>query len=158
MSGHYAKKTTVTVEKSKAEIEKTLVKYGADGFSSAWEKDKAAISFKIDDRYVRLELGLPQEEEYSHDSRGQRMGEAKARAACDQANRQRWRALLLIIKAKLEAVECGISSIEREFLADVVLPDNTRLGDALMPQIQLAYSNGKMPALLPAPKPRKKGR
>jgi hypothetical protein len=148
----YANKTTVSVEKSKAEIEKTLVKYGADGFSSAWEQGRAAITFRIDERIVRLELSLPELEEFATNARGARMGAAKSRGAWEQAKRQRWRALNLIVKAKLEAVECGISTIEREFLADVVLPDNTRLGDRLMPQIAASYASGKMPALLPAPK------
>jgi hypothetical protein len=148
----YASKTTVSAEKSKAEIEQTLIRYGADGFCSAWEGHRASISFRIDERIVRLELDLPEEHEYTTNARGGKMAPEKARGAWEQAKRQRWRALNLIVKAKLEAVECGISSIEREFLADVVLPDNTRLGDALMPQIQAAYSNGKMPPLLAAPK------
>ncbi len=151
----YAAKTTVTVEKSKAEIEKTLVKYGADGFCSAWEKDKASITFRIDERIVRLELGLPEESEFTRNARGGKMAPAQARGAFEQASRQRWRALLLIVKAKLEAVDCGISTVEREFLADIVLPDNSRLGDMVMPQIQASYANGKMPALLPSPKRRK---
>lgn len=153
----YANKTTVSVEKSKAEIEQTLIRYGADGFSSAWERHVAAITFRIDGRVVRLELTLPEEHEYATNSRGAKMGTAKARGAWEQAKRQRWRALNLIIKAKLEAVECGISTVEREFLADVVLPDNTRLGDTLLPQIEAAYATGKMPALLPAPKRKRKG-
>lgn len=154
--GKYATKTSVSVAKSKTEIEKTLVKYGATGFMSAWEDNKALISFKIDERLVRLELVMPEEGDFEYDARGHYKGVAKARAACDQANRQRWRALLLIVKAKLEAVECGISTVEREFLADIVLPDNTRLGDVLMPQIAESYASGKMPKLLPAPKKKRR--
>ena len=67
-----------------------------------------------------------------------------------QACRQRWRALLLVIKAKLEAVTAGISTIETEFLANIVLPDNTTAGEWMIPQIDQAYRTGQMPPMLPA--------
>ena len=60
------------------------------------------------------------------------------------------RALLLVIKAKLEAVTAGISTIETEFLANIVLPDNTTAGEWMLPQIDRAYCTGEMPPLLPA--------
>ncbi len=70
--------------------------------------------------------------------------------AYDQACRQRWRALLLVIRAKLEAVTVGISTIETEFLANIVLPDNTTAGEWMLPQIDRAYRTDEMPPLLPA--------
>ena len=57
---------------------------------------------------------------------------------------------MLVIKAKLEAVTAGISTIETEFLANIVLPDNTTAGEWILPQIDQAYRNGAMPPLLPA--------
>lgn len=69
--------------------------------------------------------------------------------AWEQACRQRWRALLLVIKAKLEATECGISSFESEFMANIVLPDGTTAGDFMLPQIAEVYKNGTMPPMLP---------
>lgn len=68
----------------------------------------------------------------------------------EQLERERWRALLLVVKAKLELVAAGMTTIEREFLAQVVLPDGSILGDAIEPQIAEAYANGAMPRLLPA--------
>ena len=68
----------------------------------------------------------------------------------DQACRQRWRVLLLVIKAKLEAVTVGIPTIETAFLANIVLPDNTTAGEWMLPQIDRAYRTGEMPPLLPA--------
>lgn len=44
-------------------------------------------------------------------------------AEYEKATRQRWRALALVIKAKLEAVASGITEFEQEFLAHIVLPD-----------------------------------
>jgi hypothetical protein len=65
------------------------------------------------------------------------------------ARRQRWRALALAIKAKLEAVESGIATFEEEFMAYIVLPDGQTVGEFLSPQIEAAYSSGRMPPLLP---------
>ena len=55
----------------------------------------------------------------------------------------------LAIKAKLEAVEAGISSFEEEFLAHVVLPDGSTFGAWAKPQLAAVYAGGSMPALLP---------
>lgn len=40
----YANTTTVSVSKSKAEIEDILHRYGASGFMSGWLDDKAMIA------------------------------------------------------------------------------------------------------------------
>ena len=55
----------------------------------------------------------------------------------------------MVIKAKLEAVTAGISTIETEFLANIVLPDNTTAGEWMLPQIDQAYRTREMPPLLP---------
>ncbi len=69
--------------------------------------------------------------------------------AWEQACRQRWRALALVVKAKLEAVESGISTFEEEFLANIMLPNNQTVGQYVLPQVEIAYETGQMPALLP---------
>jgi hypothetical protein len=63
--------------------------------------------------------------------------------------RQRWRALALVIKAKLEAVEAGITIFEEEFLAHIVLPDGRTAGEYMVPQIEESYRTKQMPPLLP---------
>ena len=55
------------------------------------------------------------------------------------------------IKAKLEAVESGISIFEDEFLANIVLPDGTLVGDNVRTQIAYAYKSGDVPLLLCSP-------
>ena len=52
-------------------------------------------------------------------------------------------------KAKLEAVESGISTVEREFFYDVVLPDGKTIGEWMAPQLETAYQTGTMPPMLP---------
>ncbi len=68
----------------------------------------------------------------------------------EQIEREQWRALLLLVKAKLEFVAGGLSTAEREFLAHVVLPNGSTVGDELAPHLAEAYASGTVPLLLPA--------
>ena len=148
----YAKDTNVSLEMSRLEIERTLIKYGATGFMYANVPGKAMIAFTINNRQVRFILPLPQidEEEFRYTpQRKATRSESSQCQAWEQACRQRWRALNLVIKAKLEAVECGISIFDDEFMANIVLPDNQTIGEHMRCQIETAYKTGKMPPMLP---------
>ena len=123
----YAVKTSVPVARTRDEIERVLARYGADAFGYARDADRSVVSFKAQGRFIRFAMAVPPEA---------------------QEERQRWRALLLVIKAKLEAVESGITTFEEEFLAHVVLPDNRTVGDWLLPQVEQAYLDGGMPKQL----------
>lgn len=154
----FAATTEVPVERSAAEIERTLQRYGADRFMRGWDHDRAMIGFVCNGRQIRFILPLPSrdEKQFTHVNKGRhyeswhkRTPEA-ALKAWEQACRQRWRALALCIKAKLEAVEAGITTFEEEFMAHIVLPDGTTVGQFMTPQIEHAYQHGHMPPLLPA--------
>lgn len=108
------------------------------------------VGFRMEGRHVKFVLAMPARDDrrFTHHSRGVRTADAAAKE-WDQAVRQRWRALALVIKAKLEAVESGISVFEDEFLANIVLPSGESAGDWMRPQIAEAYRVGTMPALLP---------
>lgn len=145
----YASETSVPVEKSRMEIERTLARYGADAFAYFSEGGTAAILFRMSGRQVKFVLTLPPRDlkEFTHHSRGVRTAEA-ALGAWEQACRQRWRALALVIKAKFEAVSAGITTIEDEFLAHTVLPDGSTVGEWAKPQLDEAYRIGAMPTRL----------
>lgn len=127
MAGTYAKTTKVPVRQSRDEIEKTLTRYGADQFAYGWSGAKATIAFRADGRFVRFTVAIPES---------------------PQEERQRWRALLLVIKAKLEAVDSGIATFEEEFLAHILLPSGRTVGDEVAPAIETAYETGESPPLL----------
>ena len=149
----YAENTTVASDASRAEIERTLARYGAASFMYGWDRDQALIGFVADGRQVKFLLPLPARDarEFTHTpARGNRRSPAEADKAWEQAVRQRWRALALVIKAKLEAVAAGITEFEDEFLAHIVLPDGSTAGQWMRPQIQEAYDTGRMPPMLPA--------
>lgn len=65
-----------------------------------------------------------------------------------QREREAWRRLLLVTKAKLEIVTDGCSTIEREFLADILLPDGGTVHERLAQQLEASYRDGAMPPLL----------
>ena len=50
----YANQTTVSSEKSRAEIETTLRRYGADSFAYVSERTRAIVAFQAAGRRVRL--------------------------------------------------------------------------------------------------------
>ncbi len=149
MAGRYAENTSVSTEKSRIEIERTLHRYGATSFAYGSDVSKASIGFTISDRMIRFILPLPDrtDREFTHHSRGRRTPEAAANIY-EKACRQRWRALSLVIKAKLEAVAAGITTIEDEFLAHTVLPDGSTFGQWAKPEVDRAYELGEMPSSL----------
>lgn len=147
--GKYAANTSVSSELSRIEIEKTLIRYGADNFAYAMTAGKALIGFTMNERQIKFVLPLPEKGEFRYTPTGRDRSENSQYEAWEQACRQRWRALNLVIKAKLEAVECGISVFEDEFMANIVLPGGQTVGDFMKPQIERAYISGDVPAMLP---------
>jgi hypothetical protein len=152
----YAEHTEVPSDRSRAEIERTLRRYGASAFAYGWDALCATVMFELADRRIRFRLPMPDRNnrEFTHTpSRGTRRSEEAIDAAWEQAQRQRWRALALVIKAKLEAVAAEITTVEQEFLAHIVLPDGSTVGDWAKPQLAIAYQRNTMPALMPGGSP-----
>lgn len=150
----YASETKVSSAQSRAEIEHTLSRYGADGFMYGYQGERAIVAFRMKERQIRFILTLPDkaDEEFHIYMRGSTRYQRERHVAeglWEKACRQRWRALALVIKAKLEAVECGISELEDEFLANIVLPDGSTVGDRAKESIAIAYASGTMPPMLP---------
>jgi hypothetical protein len=104
-------------------------KRGADQFMSGQDNDQAVLAFRLNGRHLRFTLPL-------------------GKGLTEQRIRSRWRALLLVIKAKLEAIDIGILTVEDAFLADIVLPDRQTVAEVMRPQIEAAYASGQMPPLL----------
>ena len=149
----YAEQTEVASDRSRMEIERTIARYGATGFMYGWTAGAAVIAFEMHERRVKFELPMPNRnaEEFTRTPSGRERKETQSAQAYEQAVRQRWRALALVIKAKLEAVETGITEFEEEFLAHIVLPNGQTVGGWMVPQIAAAYERRDMPAMLPLP-------
>lgn len=154
----YAEGTSVPVEKTRAEIEGILRRYGADGFRYGWldrdGKRVEQIEFTANARHVRFTLALPSKDDkrfFFTKHRRQRRTEGAAFQAWEQECRRKWRALGLCVKAKLEAVSSGISLFEHEFLAQLVDGETNRtVGELMQPWIEGRLSATKLLGL-PAP-------
>lgn len=138
----YAKKTDVSVNRSRQELEQTVTRYGASKFFTGWDEDAAVLGFEMSDRFVEFRLPLPVQSDY------------RTVTQFEQAQRSAWRALLLVIKAKLEAVESGIETFEESFLSHIMVRDehgdNTTIGKIMIPQIETSYQGGKPMLALPS--------
>lgn len=133
----YAVDTKVPVNKTRSEIELTLAKFGATSFAFAIQENTASVMFECQGRRIRFNMPM------KNDS-------TEAKTA--QTHREKWRALFLSIKAKLVSVDTEIESFEEAFLAHIVLPDGSTVGQMTRPAIEQQYKTGKMAPLLSGPK------
>jgi hypothetical protein len=120
----YAKTTSVPVKQSKGDIEAVLGRYGAEKYGMTIEPGRAIVMFQFKSRTVRFVLPLP----------------VGTGTKIEQEERSRWRALLLVIKAKLESVESKIESFDEAFLSHIVMQG----GETVYEKIK-----GELPALPP---------
>lgn len=151
MSARYAAQTSVSSAASRDEIERILTRYGADQFMYGWTEGGAMIAFRAQGKQIRFVLSMPDRNapEFIYTpAKRLRRTEDEASKAYEQAVRSRWRALALVIKAKLEATEAGISVFEEEFLAHIVLPNGRTVAETALPAIQQMYEVGTMRPLL----------
>lgn len=136
----YAEKTSVPIDRSQGEIRKILTKYEATGFAFGEQGIQSIVMFEMKKRRFKFTLPMP--------TKPNQYATSASIKTYEQLCRSRWRCLVLAIKAKLECVESGITTLEQEFMAHIVLPNGRTVGDALLPQIERSYADGKMPPLL----------
>lgn len=126
----YAKTTKVPVMQSVGEIQKTVERYGATSFQYVVAENRAGIAFQTSDppRMVKVQVSLPDD---------------------PQQVRQRWRALLLVVKSKLESVESGIETFDEAWMPHIVVESTGEtLGRMMLPDLGMRLATGKMPNLL----------
>jgi hypothetical protein len=149
-AGVYAKETEVSPEKSRGEIERTLGRYGATDFGYAVTGDRAQIAFRIGTNTVRMRLAFPPVEDFARTPTGRARDRTAAASEREKAIRQRWRALALVVKAKLEAIEAGIATFEEEWFAYLVLPDGSTVFEQASEHYRTAIASGRSVPMLEA--------
>lgn len=158
----YAEGTTTPVEKTKAEIETLVARYGAKYFSSGWGGTEASggptraiVQFTASDRIVRFTLPLPTVEDvyklvFGKSPLGWSRFSDEQKITAE--TRRRWRCLLIAIKSKLEAVNTGIETFEQAFFGEIVLPSGQTVYEHAHRLVAEIYATGKMEGrLLEAP-------
>jgi hypothetical protein len=167
-SSIFAAHTSVAVDKTKGELERLLVKHGAAQYGTAHDdlNGFAVVYFALAGRQIRLQIPIPKLTDWpdpksrswqtklktpqAWDRWGETSRAEWVRREWEQACRTRWRCMLLIVKAKLELISLKLSTVEREFLPDITLPDGRSVYEWLKPGIEKAYMGGGMPRLLGA--------
>lgn len=155
----YAAETTVTVDRSRQEIERILTRYEADErLIYQDDKGRVVIQCRVRGRILRFHIEIPPLEWFQTDETGRFIPPARRRKAQEQEERRRWRVLTILLKAKFETVaDATVTDFDREFGPYMVLPNGETAGDWLAPQIEEAYRTGIMPdtlsGIFPASKP-----
>ncbi|HDL86550.1 MAG TPA: hypothetical protein ENH11_09545 [Candidatus Acetothermia bacterium] len=149
----YASGTSVSVEKSKGEIERILLRYGADQYMAGSDvaAGKAMVSFRYKDIPCRVMLKLPAlGEERFHVTPGgrRRRDDHTAHREWEKACRQQWRVLRLLIHAQLEAVDNGVLSAQDAFFSWIILPNGSTVSENYGPELLRALGSGQMPKQL----------
>jgi hypothetical protein len=148
----FAENTDVSVERSRGEIERLLLRFGASKFQYGWDGDRCVITFKLRERIIQFELPLPDRNDpaFTTTPSGRaKRNPADIGKAWEAAQRRKFRALCLSIKAKLVAVDEGIAEFEDEFLANIVVNKNgATVGKLIKAQIAEAYDSNKAPKML----------
>jgi hypothetical protein len=129
----YAEDTKVSTGQSQGEVKDMLKRAGSDRISIYEDTEKSAVAFAMKERFYRITVPV------------------KKTANAAQEERRAWRLVVLLIKAKLEAVKEGATTFEREFLADMLTPDGKTVYETTREPLRLAYETGKMPTHLLLP-------
>ena len=139
----YAQGTSVPIDRSRAEIERIIGRYGATKYGTWSEPTRATVQFVVrSGRQVQIPVPMPTVKDAP---RGTREPEKWVEAE----GRRRWRVLVITLKAMLEAVESRLFTFDQVFLSHMVIPGTARtLGDELIPRLPALYSGTSLPRLL----------
>lgn len=139
------------VERSIAEIDRLVEKYGAEEFGYMREPGRVIITFRVAGRvWVKIPLPLPKKDapEIVYTPTGRERGPYDQAEAYRKAVRQRMRAAVLMVKARLEAIDLGIETLEMAFMPYLLLPSGETMTEHIMPQLHEMYDTGRMPRAL----------
>lgn len=119
----YAERTAVPFTKTIADIMAMLRKAGALQVGQMEEENRLTIMFAMHDRRVRFRVSW---------------------ANTEAAKRQRARALMLVIKAKLESIASEVETFEQAFLANIVMADDRTVYERVGSDLALEYRSGSI--------------
>jgi len=141
----YASRTDVSADRSRQQIERELLRFGAEEFGYLSRLGRAYIMFRYRGLGVQLSIPLParDDDEFTTTPTGKDRSEAAAFAAWEAETKRRWRSLCLVIKALLVAVDDGVFTFEEAFLAHLVWGDGKTTAQQLLPTVQAALEGRK---------------
>jgi len=146
----YAEGTEVSVERSIQEAQSLLRRHAILDVGVTTTRAGGRIQFRTAERAVQFTVlapGMDDDAVLFYPSGKTRPPKDRPKRV-EQVERERWRALVLTLKAKLESVEAGVETVEQAFLAQILLPDGTTVADQVTPALERAYATGVSANLL----------
>ena len=132
----YAAGTVVSVARSQEEIQRLVRKHGARKVGTYTDDDAAVVTFQTNDRTVKFRIPMPGPDDPDVRAAAAKIHRAGGEAldrALEAEQRRRWRALVLVIKARLEAVAEKVETFDEAFLAHIV----TDRGHTIMEELKM---------------------
>lgn len=123
----YAEGTKVTVESSRGEITGILAKHGVQKMGWMGSPDGDQLVFELEGSSYRFDIVKPTMTEIAKLYPNAYDRNAKL----DAEWRRRWRANVLLLKAKLEFIDSGDTTVARELMPYRVLKDGRTLEQAI---------------------------
>ena len=151
----FAKGTKVAIDTTTQQIKMMLRKAGAVAFATLEENESAAIAFRLHELNIRMTIPMPDRfaKRFTHtEERSLARSDDAAEKLWEQASKERWRALHLCVKAKLEAIDAGVETFEDAFLAHVQMAGGQTVGEHLKDQLP-AIVAGQAPLQISGPRP-----
>jgi hypothetical protein len=146
----YTRGDSFSIGDSREHAERALLAFGATDVRSSQRGDLSAIAFRACGRQFRIVISLPDPRGAAAGvggDAGKFNGPETTLKVRELSARRFWHSFALWIDAKLAAVAAGVSTLESEFLAHVVLPGNRTVIDELEPVIASAYRSGQRPSI-----------
>lgn len=132
----YAKGTEVNVSGSQQEVGRIFSRYDVETYAFGAAPGQATVEFVLAGRPVRVVVPLPKRPESPTFTNPNTGRENDAIKPWEQAVRERWRCLVLLLKANLEAVELGLLDVEQAFMPYLVTKDGRTLGEIVLPDVR----------------------
>lgn len=129
-------KTEISIEKSKIQTNELLKKFGVSGIQWTWLDNMEVLRFihTFEVEGVKHQMG--------YEIQIPEMGIKRGRAyetRLERNDRQAYRIVWHVLKARFVAVESGLKTFEEEFLSDIIykLPDGSmkKIGDVMLKKL-----------------------
>lgn len=146
---NYAARTRVSVEDTRREIEVLLTKAGADSIATVSEPHRAMVAFRIEKAAYRFTLPLPSVDQLREKRHMHVAPLGAMQKFREQVVRANWRALLLALKAHVEADRAGIVTLEVALMPFAILPGGRIVAEEVLPRLAEMRSSGRSLPLLP---------
>ncbi len=139
----YAKGTAVSVDRSMNEVRGLLMKNKAEAVAIVESQDAFQVQFVFDGHAYKFPIKYPnpQDPTIRLNHKGWIKSEAQIQKSIDDEKRRLWRAMVLYIKAALEAHQNGLVNIKRSLMANMVTYSGKTIYQSLESNLDKAKTN-----------------